>query len=50
MQFHLVVISPFGGHAAGEVITDPETVAQLMETHADRVVRFAPPKPVTKED
>ena len=50
MQFHLVVTSPFGGHAAGELITDPETVEQLLQTHADRVVPFAPFKPATKED
>ena len=50
MQFHLVVTSPFGGHAAGEVITDPETVEQLLQTHSDRVVRFLPFTPVTKED
>ena len=49
MQFHLVVTSPFGGHAAGELITDPELVEQLLQSHADRVVRFVPPKPVSKE-
>ena len=50
MQIHLVVTSPFGGHAAGELITDPELVEQLLHSHADRVVRFVAPKAVTKED
>ena len=49
MQFNLIVTSPFGGHAAGDIITDPEQVEQLLQTHADRVVRFVAPKPASKE-
>lgn len=52
MQFHLVVTSPFVGRAAGDMIIDADTVEQSLQSHPDRVVKVAPPKPATvqKED
>lgn len=42
MQFHLVVVRPFGAYAKGDVITDPATVDTILagENAAD-VVRIA---------
>lgn len=42
MDFHLVVTNPFGAYAAGDVISDPDLVGQLTQTHDDRVVKIAP--------
>jgi hypothetical protein len=40
MQHHLVVISAFGAHAKGDVITDAETIARVLTSeNADAVVR-----------
>ena len=40
MDFTLVVVSPFGLHASGDVITDPAGVAAVLDgEHADKVVR-----------
>ena len=50
MSFHLVVTSPFGGHAAGDIISDPETVDRLLQVQADRVVRIVPQPTAPKED
>ena len=52
MQLHLVITSPFGTFATGDVVADPDIVEQLLQTHAERVVKVVPPKPATlpKED
>lgn len=39
---HLTVIVPFGDYARGERITDPATVAAILETHPHHVVKHAP--------
>lgn len=40
----VVVISPFGPHAVGALITGPDAQAVLSSEQAFRVVRVAPPK------
>ena len=45
MATHLIVASPFEGHALGDVITDPDTVKRLTDP-----VRHASVVPVTAPD
>jgi hypothetical protein len=49
MKTHLVVTAPFGDHAKGDHITDPDAMAAAVEQHHAHVVRVAtpeePPKP-----
>ena len=42
MDVHLVVTRPFATHNIGDLITDPGTITQLLETHPDRVVGIVP--------
>jgi hypothetical protein len=40
MDFKLVVVRPFGGHAVGSVIDDAKTITTILAgEHAGRVVR-----------
>jgi hypothetical protein len=39
---HLTVKMPFGDYARGDRITDPETVAAVLESHPHHVVKHAP--------
>ncbi|MCX7382772.1 MAG: hypothetical protein NT133_15450 [Alphaproteobacteria bacterium] len=42
MQFHLVVVRPFGAYAKGTVITDQDVVTEILAgEHAADVVRIA---------
>ena len=50
MHFHLVVTNPFGIHAAGDIVSDPDMVDQLLQTHADRVVKTVPPQPTAARE
>jgi hypothetical protein len=54
MDFTLVVVQPFGPHASGDAITDPDSVAAVLEgEHADKVVRVArpqTPQPTTQQE
>ena len=44
MNFTLVVVQPFGPHASGDAITDPDSVAAVLDgEHADKVVRVVKP-------
>ena len=48
MDIHLIVLSPFGGYATGDRITD----AAEIERHAEsqHVVRVAAPTPTEKQE
>ena len=42
MQFHLVVVRPFGPHAKGAVITDAQAISDILAgENAHCVVRVA---------
>ncbi len=44
MDFTLVVVRPFGPHAVGDRITDPDAItAALASDHADSVVAVQAP-------
>lgn len=45
MHFHLIVSSPFGDFAAGDLVTDADVVDGLLQSHPDRVLKVAPLKP-----
>ncbi len=40
MEFCLVVVRPFGPHASGDTVTDPQAIASILGSeHMDHVVR-----------
>ena len=43
MTYHLSVTQPFGDYARGDRITDANTVASVLETHPQNVVRVVAP-------
>ncbi len=46
-MMHLIVVRPFGPYGVGDVLSDVETVAQVLGgEHAGCVVRISPPEEV----
>lgn len=43
MPYNLVVTGAFGDYQIGDQITDQATVAQVVQTHPERVVKVAMP-------
>ena len=41
MQFHLVVTSPFGRYAVGDLLTDATSIDEALQSHGEQVVRVA---------
>lgn len=39
----LVVVQPFAGHAKGDRITDPDTIAKVLADHDNRVLKIEIP-------
>ncbi len=44
MQVHLVVVKPFAALTRGDIVTDPDRIAEILKgQHASMVVRVAAP-------
>jgi hypothetical protein len=45
MDYHLVCVHPFGKYQKGQVVTDPDEVAELLDDREHHFVRIAAPAP-----
>jgi hypothetical protein len=45
MQYHLICVNEFGKYAKGQLVTDPDEVAILLEDREHHFVKIAAPAP-----